>query len=97
MLGKPLSGGAREWTTRRVRNRRVRGGAKEWSASCECRLIAMRAATRVTAWHGRSRIRIDYIDDMRIYKRPRTCRVSAVNEIAKGKGRGGERERKRGA
>lgn len=87
MVEKP----PREWATRHVRNRGVRGDAKEWSASCERRLIAMRAATRVTAWHGRSRIRIDYIDDMRIYKHPRTCCVNAVNEIAK------KRERERGA
>jgi len=43
----------------------------------------MHVVTRVTAWHGRSRIRVDYIDDMRIYKHPCTCHLNTVNKIVK--------------
>lgn len=68
-----------------MRNRYIRGGTKEWStAHCERRLIIMHATTRVMAWYGQSRIRIDYIDDKRIYKHlVGTCHLSAVNEMLK--------------
>lgn len=56
---------------------------KEWSITCKRRLIVMHIVTRVTAWHGRSRIHIDYIDDMRIYKHPRTCHLNTVNKKVK--------------